>query len=138
MPYDIKNAGTTLRPENVIVGLDALLEKGYTYEATVSGERSLPGISKSYIESFVLYDKNGYDVTDEFTIIKKPGKIQIYMKEILVTTGSASKTYDGSALVNTEYSLSGDLLARHEIALIECVGTLTNVGKRVNYHLSTG
>ena len=132
MPYDIKNAGTTLRPENVIVGLDALLEKGYTYEATVSGERSLPGISKSYIESFVLYDKNGHDVTDEFTIIKKPGKIQIYMKEIFVTTGSASKTYDGSALVNTEYSLSGDLLARHEIALIECVGTLTNVGKSVN------
>ena len=132
MQYDWNNPNAVLRPGDEILGLETLLEKGYTYEVVVSGERSLPGISWSRIESFTLYNERHVDVTANFDIIKSSGKIHVYMTELFVTTGSGSKVYDGTALVNDECSLLGDLLARHEISVFECTGSLTGVGRNSN------
>jgi hypothetical protein len=132
MQYDPQNASAVLKPGNALVGLSELLKKGYTYEVAISGERSIPGISESRIVSFTLYNERGEDVTDQFVITKKTGKIQVYMEELFIKTGSASKTYDGSELVNTDCTLTGRLMAGHRIETLACNGSVTNVGKRTN------
>ena len=132
MQYDINNPNAVLRPDNTIVGLDELLEKGYTYEVVISGERSLPGITRSKIESFVLYNENHEDVTDLFSITMSLGKIHVYMEELFVRTEGGSKVYDGTPLVNAEYTLTGNLLANHRIDTLVCKGTITSVGRKAN------
>ena len=132
MRYDINNPNAVLRSNSTLVGLDELLKNGYTYEAVVSGERSLPGITRSKIESFTLYNEKHEDVTDQFEITMNTGKIHVYMEELFVTTGGGSKEYDGTALVNAEYTISGNLLANHRIDVLECKGTITGVGRKAN------
>ena len=132
MQYDIRNTGAVLKPTGEIVGLEDLLAKGYTYEAVISGERSLPGISESRIESFILYNENHEDVTDQFNFVMKTGKVHVYMRELFVTTGSAKRTYDGTALTSQSCFITGDLLSHHTIQTFAATGSLVNVGKRVN------
>ena len=96
--------GAFLAKEDGEIIFSELLKKGYTYEVAISGERSIPGISESRIVSFTLYNERGEDVTDQFVITKKTGKIQVYMEELFIKTGSASKTYDikiGAGLLAT-------------------------------------
>ena len=132
MQYDINNPNAVLRPDGTLVGLDALLDIGYTYEAVISGERSLPGITRSKIASFILYNEKHEDVTDQFDITMSRGKIHVYMEELFVKTGGGSKVYDGTPLVNTEYTLTGDLLANHRLETLECKGSITGVGRKAN------
>ena len=60
-----------------------------------------------------------------------PGTLTIAPKELTVTTGSASKPYDGTALVKTDgASIEG--LANGEKASIVCTGSQTPVGSSDN------
>ena len=129
MQYD---GVTTLTPTNQIRGISELLAKGYTYDVVIGGSQRVPGISESWIESFVLYDAKGKDVTDQFDITFGKGKLQVYLQELSVSTGSATKTYDGTALTAPSYQLEGTLLAGHRIQTLECTGSLINAGKIVN------
>lgn len=130
LKYDGTN--TVLKPGYEVVGLEELLEKGYTYDVTVSGERSRPGITPSVIESFSLYDANGVEVTDNFKISFTTGKIQIYLEELFITTGSFEKIYDGTPLTNTACKLTGETLYGHTVTKVETAGSLTDAGKTYN------
>ena len=130
LKYDGTN--TVLKPGYGLVGLEDLLEKGYTYDVTVSGERSRPGITPSVIESFSLYDANGVEVTDNFKISFTTGKIQIYLEELFITTGSSEKIYDGTPLTNTACKLTGETLYGHTVTKVETAGSLTDAGKTYN------
>ena len=132
MQYDAGNPNAILRPDGTIVGLEQLLAKGYTYEAVISGERSLPGITRSKIESFVLYNEKHEDVTNQFNIVLASGKIHVYMEELFVKTGGGSKVYDGTPLVNTEVTLTGNLLGNHTVKTLECKGNITGVERKAN------
>ena len=56
----------------------------------------------------VIYDADGNDVTDRFTNLQfVTGTLTITPAELVVTTGSAEKTYDGYALTSSEASVSG-------------------------------
>lgn len=79
-PIDVNKFfdGTPLYPEQVVKGLEAFEEKGYTYEVVISGERTDPGVSESKIESIKIFDAQGKDVTAAFVITYGVGKIQVY------------------------------------------------------------
>lgn len=130
--YQVFEAGKTLVPDGRIVGLEELEAKGYYYEATVSGKGSGIGITKSVIQNFTLYNAQHEDVTDDFNIVTRPGKIHVYMQELYVATESDEKIYDGTPLSNAECSYEGNLLSGHTIELFACTGSLTNAGKAVN------
>ena len=124
--------GRSLTPSGRLQGLSDLLARGYTYEATVTGEQSLPGIGKSTIESFTLYDPDKNDVTAQFDIEFAQGNLQVYLEEITVFTGSMSRAYDGTPLTNGNCSYSGTLLAGHAVTTLQTTGSITNVGNTVN------
>ena len=89
--------GTPLYPEQKIEGFETFEEKGYTYEAIISGERTKPGKTESKIESLKIFDFTGADVTSEFSITYEPGKILIYAGTITLESDDFVYTYDGQS-----------------------------------------
>ena len=78
-----------------------LLSEGYTFEASVSGSQTAVGQSESVIESFRLFDENGYDVTSLYEIEWKTGVLKVFPREssvIRVYLYQLQKYYDGTAL----------------------------------------
>ena len=69
----------------------------------------------------------GEDVTDKLNIRKVPGSIVITPAELKVSTASASKVYDGTALTKKdEWSIDG--LVNGETASLDVTGSQTEVG----------
>ncbi len=89
--------GTTLYPDGTVNGFEALSELGFTYDANISGQQTTPGISDSYIDSIIIYDINGNDVTDYFNITTQSGSLRVYM-ELYLNPTDAEKRYDGTPL----------------------------------------
>ena len=91
--------GTTSDPDITIDGVtykvtglsvDVAERDAGKYPLTISGD-------------MVILDEAGNDVTDQFAeATKKEGTLTITPMPITVTSGSSSKTYDGTALTNSE------------------------------------
>ena len=136
--------GTALTPEQTIIDynpkmyagyayIEDLLAKGYTYTATVMGSRTEIGYGISKITSFTLYDADGNDVTEDYEIRCRPGKLQVYISQLVFETGSATKTYDGTPIVATDCNLTfGTLANGHRIAYALAKGSQTKVGTSGN------
>ncbi len=122
--------GTPLTPVQEVTGFEDLTALGYTYKTSIVGERTAPGISESHIEDFVIYDRFGQDVTEDFTVISRPGKMQIYLQELHIVSKSFSKIYDGIPLTlraDQFYPLDAELPEGYDCRLIP-TGTQSNVG----------
>lgn len=81
--------------------LSFLLEQGYTYKVSISGQQLQPGCSSSVIDSFTLFDPSGKDVTEEFQIICEEGTLEVFEAKtqvIRVYLYQLQKYYDGSPL----------------------------------------
>jgi hypothetical protein len=97
--------GTPLYAKNEIVitpKLAELLEKGYSYEVSVSGALYVIGTGQSRIESFTLYDEFGNDVTSQYNIFYSSGVLEILndnMNIISVYLYETRKVYDGTPIV---------------------------------------
>ena len=119
----------------------ATFAKSYTYEAVISGERTEPGKSKSTIESFIIYDKSGNDVTDEFEILIAPGIIHVYVEEISFMSVGRQKVYDGTPLMGSEDDiifLSNNMLDGHTYSVkMSSKSQITNVGAQYNNYTVT-
>ncbi len=108
--YVVSGAGTTYK------------EGGYPVTVT-SGEGS-----------YKVTDPNGNDVTNQFTISVKPGKLTINKRPLRIIAGSAEKTYDGMPLnasdINPKYTIdeSTPLAEGDEITSVNVSGSQTEVG----------
>ena len=81
----------------------------------------------------VIYDADGNDVTDRFTNLQfVTGTLTITPAELVVTTGSAEKTYDGTALTSSEASVSGLAGADEGDVTVTATGTITDAGTADN------
>ena len=110
--------GTQLRNgEYTVYGLPA----GYRLRATVSGSRTDAGITENRVTDYRIYGPSGEDVTDQFiNVFTENGELAVNRAPLAVSTGSASKVYDGEALEYAEASLSG--LVSGETAAITATG----------------
>jgi hypothetical protein len=122
---------TTLYHSQKLQGFAALEKLGYTYDVVIEGSRRSPGISESKITSLTIYDPEGNDVTETLDYSIKTGKLQVYVYELNITTGSDSKVYDGTPLTSTEYTCS-ELITGHIFEYFNVTGSITNVGKVKN------
>ena len=130
--YMLYDGTSVLRPSGTIQGMADLLAQGYTYSAVVSGEQKNVGYGESKIESFVLYDPNGTDVTDMYNITFEKGRLQVYLEELTVTTYDGEKVYDGTPLTNGEYLIEGSYLSGHSLSALTVTGARLHAGSSLN------
>lgn len=143
LPSGIKPASVSVQSaEEVTVSADSDDSggdfSGYTYKVSVSGSVTDVGSAKCTIDSFRIFDPDGKDVTSQFfNITTEDCILTVTPAQLTVTTGSASKEYDGSALTSSEASISG--LVNDETATVTAAGTLTDVGTTDNaYEIEWG
>jgi uncharacterized protein YnzC (UPF0291/DUF896 family) len=103
--YSYKNHdGKPLQPQQRVDPdpyLCQLLEQGYTYKVSISGQQNQPGCSSSTIDSFTLFNPQGKDVTNNYHITCEEGVLEVFpadTKIIRIYLYELQKYYDGSAL----------------------------------------
>ena len=129
--------GTALKPGPVTA---AGLPDSYTFTATADGSQTDAGSSESIVASYKILDAGEKDVTDNFASIKtEKGTLTVNKAAATVTTGSASKEYDGKELTNSEASISGPTDADKALVTVTATGKITEVGTADNtYSINWG
>lgn len=129
-PYD----GSALTASNDVT-VSGLLGTD-TVEAKVVGEATVPGKDgTAKVDSYVIKNAAGEDIGGNYANVKlTDGKLTVTKRDITVTTGSASKAYDKTALTTKadDYSItSGSLVSGQKLSLT-LSGTQTEPGSSKN------
>ena len=77
----------------------------------------------------VVKDANDIDVTSQFNVNTVNGLLTINPRNVTLTSGSASKQYDGTPLTKDEVKVTGDGFADGEGATYDVTGAITNVAE---------
>ena len=108
------------------------LPDGYTAEVTTSGSITDVGETNNVIQTVVIKDSNGNDVTDQFSnIIRKNGVLSVTKRQVTLTSESASKAYDGNPLTKPDVTVTGSFVDG-EVSDIKAIGSITEVGNVAN------
>ena len=83
-------------------------------------------------EKIKIVDANNKDVSEMYARTILPGKLIINKRSVLITSQSATKTYDGSALTRPAVTITGDGFVPGELAKAEATGSITKVGSTPN------
>ena len=129
-PYD----GTALTSGTVTwTGLPT----GFSVEATTSGSQTNTGTSANVVESYVIKNADGVDKTENFTnVTTVAGTLTVEPADLFITTPSATKSYNGTALTAAfdpstgAGNISG--LAEGETIAVTTTGSQTEVGNSAN------
>ena len=120
--------GTALTEATVTV---SGLPSGFTVEAAATGSQRDAGSSENTISSYKIFDEDGEDVTASFPNLRlNAGTLTVEPATLTVTTGSASKHYDGSPLTCDEITVEG-LVEGDEITAT-ATGAITDEGTADN------
>lgn len=129
-PYD----GSALTASNDVT-VSGLLGSD-TVDATVSGEATVPGKDgTAKIGDYVIKNAAGEKVNDNYANIKLvDGKLSVTKRDITVTTGSATKAYDKTALTTKadDYSITSGSLVSGQKLTLALSGTQTEPGSSKN------
>ena len=112
----------------------------FTFKGTASAKRTDAGATAMNLtaEQFENINKNFSNVTFE---IVEDGSVTIMKRAVTLTSASAYKTYDGTALVKDEVTVSGDGFVMGQGATYSVTGSQTNAGESFNtfsYTLNKG
>ena len=104
----------------VVTGLTAVAEgkDADTYKTNITGTARVT--------------KDGVDVTDKVIVNTIDGTLTISKRDVILTSGSASRVYNKEALTNKEVTVSGDGFAKDEGATYTVTGSQTEVGESDN------
>ena len=127
MVYD----GSTLS-DNGYSLLSGELKEGHRAKVNVSGLQE--GVGKSENRLYVtILDELGADVTDDYDIVIEYGILEIKPVEIAIKTESGVKEYDGTPLVNGQWSLSNpEALMSGDRVEVSVTGSQTEIGTSFN------
>ena len=92
-------------------------------------------------ETAKVEDAAGHDVTDQFTVTVGEAALTISKRDVTLTSGTATKEYDGTALTNNEVTVGRDGFAEGEGATYTVTGSQTLAGSSENaftYTLNEG
>ncbi|MDE7265481.1 MAG: hypothetical protein K2N52_04335, partial [Clostridia bacterium] len=108
---------------------------GHSATAQTSGSQTEVGESVNRIVAgtVVITDKNGVDVTKNYSIAYGEGVLTVTKREITVKAGNASKVYDGDPLTCEQYSVvsTTQLISRHRLTA-QTTGSRTDAGTGTN------
>ncbi len=116
------------------------LPDGYTL-GTASSSATATNVADGEVaataDTLVIKNAEGEDVTSKLKITYVDSSIKIVPAELRITTGSASKTYDGTALTNSELKIAG--LVGNDAVAAKTIGAQTEVGSSANtYQIDWG
>ena len=125
--------GAAITGKDVEITSGKLLE-GHKLSAAVIGSGVNAGSYELTIdpEKIKIVDANNKDVSEMYARTLLPGKLIINKRSVLITSQSATKTYDGSALTRPAVTITGDGFVPGELAKAEATGSITNVGSTPN------
>lgn len=117
------------------------LVEGDMLEVMVAGSITDAG-STDNIVTGVKVMRGSEDVTSSYgNIVFEKGTLTVTQREVILTSASDSKAYDGTALTNSMVTVSGDGFAEGEGASYNVTGSQTEAGKSDNtftYKLNKG
>ena len=120
--------GTALEKPVVTVGGDGFVE-GQVKEIKATGSVTNAGSVANTIT--FTPDKETFK-DGNYAITKTEGTLTINKRSVLLTSQSATKTYDGSALTRPAVTITGDGFVPGELAKAEATGSITKVGSTQN------
>ena len=125
--------GAAITGKDVEITSGKLLE-GHKLSAAVDGSGVNAGSYALTIdpEKVKIVDANNKDVSEMYARTLLPGKLIINKRSVRITSQSATKTYDGSALTSPVVTITGDGFVPGELAKAEATGSITNVGSTPN------
>lgn len=83
-------------------------------------------------DTVTIKNAAGVDVTDRMQITKVPGTIEITKRKVTLTSESAQKIFDGTALTNNNVAISGSGFVSGQGVTTIVTGTQTAVGESDN------
>ena len=120
--------GTPLTNDTVTVGGDGFVE-GQVKEIKATGSVTNAGS----VANTITFTPNKETFKDgNYAITKTEGTLTIAKRSVLITSQSATKTYDGSALTRPAVTITGDGFVPGELAKAEATGSITKVGSTPN------
>ena len=120
--------GTALEKPVVTVGGDGFVE-GQVKEIKATGSVTNAGS----VANTITFTPNKETFKEgNYAITKTEGTLTIAKRSVLLTSQSATKTYDGSALTRPAVTITGDGFVPGELAKVEATGSITNVGSTPN------
>ena len=125
--------GAAITGKDVEITSGKLLE-GHKLSAAVIGSGVNAGSYALTLdpEKITIVDANNKDVSEMYARTLLPGKLIINKRSVLITSQSATKTYDGSALTRPAVTITGDGFVPGELAKAEATGSITKVGSTPN------
>lgn len=123
-PYD---GDPLTRPEVTIGGMGFV--PGEVTDIKATG--SVTNVSDSPVTNTIVYAPTDKFVPGNYDITKVEGTLTINPRSVIITSGSASKTYDGTPLTNDEIKITGDGFVDGEATAI-ATGSQTEVGSSDN------
>ena len=131
-PYD----GSALTASTKDVTFTGLLGSDTVEVTAVSGEATVPGKDgTAKITDYVIKNAAGEKINDNYANIKLvDGKLTVTKRDITVTTGSATKAYDKTALTTKadDYSITSGSLVSGQNLTLTLSGTQTEPGSSKN------
>ena len=119
--------GTPLTRPDVKVTGDGFVDG----EATAIATGSVTNVSEGSVTNTIVYTTTDKFVPGNYNITKDEGTLTINPRSVIITSGSASKTYDGTALTKPEVTVTGDGFVDGEATAI-ATGSQTEVGSSDN------
>lgn len=107
------------------------LKKGHTAQVTVTGKQTEVGSSGNTI-SVAIFDKDGNDVTDIYSIKYDIGDIKVTKRVLEIESLDAEKEYDGQPLIADGYTITDGTLAPRQTIVATVTGSITDIGETDN------
>lgn len=122
--------GTPLTAGYEVTGLN---KKLFTIEVTTKGSITNAGTINNVIDSYIIRNNDGKDVTDAFKTVKKVnGTLTINKRNVILTSESKSKQFDGHSLTAKDVTVTGDGFVKGEVEDLKATGTITYPGSVTN------
>ena len=122
--------GTALESAGVnVIGVLA----GFTLSAKTKGSVTDAGYAAAEVDSYVITNAAGQDVTDQFgNVATGKASLVVTKRPVTLVSGDASKVYDGTALTEHKVSVEDGSLASGEEFGYDFFGFQTSVGSSKN------
>ena len=104
------------------------LPSGFTISVMTSGSITDVGSVKNTVDSYIIKDSNGNEVTTEFTNIKtNDGTLTVTKRPVGLISQSVTREYNGKELTAPTVTIEGYGFVDGEVSEIAATGAATNV-----------
>ena len=125
--------GAELIASEYTVDSTVSLLPGHSLNVGVGGAITEIGVAESEILYVTVLDSWGNDVTSNYSVQKKRGKLVVHSADsIVIESQSDQKYYDGKPLKNNGWTLVSGVIAEGHELKVQVTGSVTSVGIKTN------